>query len=186
MTAEMRASDEELYRRMRSGDRGALAELYERLGGRIYRYVLYASGRRPMAEEVTQEVFLRLIGSGVKFDERRGSVEAYLHGLARNVMRRMPPPPGDEGAELLAEHDLLGELLDDERTAALYEALANLPERYREAVMLCDLEERSYEEAARLMQCPVGTVRSRLHRARLLLSDRLSALRPPAMQVAAR
>jgi RNA polymerase sigma-70 factor (ECF subfamily) len=185
----MRPTDEELYRRMRGGDKPALAELYERLGARIYRYALYTSGHRPVAEEVTQEVFLRLIGPGGRFDERRGSLEAYLYGVARNLLRAVPmsrtasiateeePPSGD---------DLLSELIDDERTAALYEALAELPAGYRDAVVLCDLEERSYEETARLMQCPTGTVRSRLHRARLLLSAKLMPLKAPSFQASAR
>ena len=86
----------------------------------------------------------------------------------------------------LSSGDLLAELIDDERTTALYEALAELPPGYRDAVVLCDLEERSYEEAARLMQCPTGTVRSRLHRARLLLSAKLTPLKAPAFQASAR
>jgi RNA polymerase sigma-70 factor, ECF subfamily len=187
VTAGMRPSDEELYRRMQRGDRTALAELYERLGARIYRYALYASGRQPVAEEVTQEAFLRLIGAGERFDEQRGSLEAYLYGLARNLLRglsRTMDFASDE--DPLASGDLLGELIDDERTTALYEALAELPPGYRDAVVLCDLEERSYEEAARLMQCPTGTVRSRLHRARLLLSAKLTPLKAPAFQASAR
>ena len=187
VTAGMRPSDEELYRRMRSGEKSALAELYERLGPRIYRYALYASGSQPVAEEVTQETFLRLIDAGVRFDEQRGSLEAYLYGLARNLLRGMFRATGtDSDEEPISSDDLLGELIDDERTAALYEALAELPARYRDAVVLCDLEERSYEDAARLMQCPVGTVRSRLHRARLLLSAKLTPLKAPSFQASAR
>jgi len=187
VTAGMRPTDEELYRRMRGGDKSALAELYERLAARIYRYALYMSGRRPVAEEVVQEVFLRLIEPGGRFDAGRGSLEAWLYGLARNLLRGMA-----RTAIIVAEEearsgeDLLGELIDDERTAALYEALAELPAGYRDAVVLCDLEERSYEEAARLMQCPTGTVRSRLHRARLLLSAKLTPLKAPTFQASAR
>ena len=61
------------------------------------------------------------------------------------------------------------DLLKNEAMAALYESLQRLPVRYRDAVVLCDLEERSYDDAAKIMDCPVGTVRSRLHRARALL-----------------
>jgi RNA polymerase sigma-70 factor (ECF subfamily) len=183
----MRPTDEELYRRMRGGDRSALAELYERLGARIFRYALYTSGRRPVAEEVTQEVFLRLIGTGGRFNELRGSLEAYLYGLARNLLRGMSWTTGIAAEnEPVSTEDLLQELMDDERTAALYEALSELPTGYRDAVVLCDLEERSYEEAARLMQCPAGTVRSRLHRARLLLSAKLTPLKVSSFQTSAR
>ncbi|HTP85979.1 MAG TPA: RNA polymerase sigma factor [Bryobacteraceae bacterium] len=182
----MRPTDEEIYRRMRGGDRSALAELYERLAGRIHRYALYTSGRRQMAEEVTQEVFLRLMGSGGRFDQSRGSVEAYAYGLARNLLRRMPKTVSALSEEPFSGGDLLDELIDDERTAALYEALAELPVGYRDVVVFCDLEERSYEEAARLMQCPVGTVRSRLHRARQLLAAKLAPLNATAFEVGAR
>jgi RNA polymerase sigma-70 factor (ECF subfamily) len=69
-------------------------------------------------------------------------------------------------------------------TAALYATLRQLPEPYRDAVVLCDLEERSYEDAARLMGCAVGTVRSRLHRARALLAARLRPLTASSAMVA--
>ena len=187
VSAGMRPTDEELYRRMRGGDKSALAELYERLGARIYRYALYAAGCRSVAEEVAQEVFLRLIEPGGRFSEERGSLEAYLYGLARNLLRGMPRPASAANeTETFSDENLLAELIDDERTAALYEALAELPAGYRDAVVLCDLEERSYEEAARLMQCPTGTVRSRLHRARLLLSAKLTPLRASSFQASAR
>jgi len=167
-------TDEELYRLVRKGDRGALAELYERREPRLYRYALYASGSRAVAEEVAQDIFLRLIGPGVPFDEARGSLEAYLYGVARNLLRMRPPALRlDEVDEPATNEDALRDLIDDQRTAALIEAVQELPTAYRDAVVLCDLEERSYEEAARWMGCPVGTVRSRLHRARGLLTAKL-------------
>ena len=167
-------TDEELYRNIRKGDRGALAELYERREPGLYRYALYVSGSRAVAEEVTQEIFLRLIGPGIPFDERRGSLEAYLHGVARNLLRVRQPALGlEEVDEPAANDDALRDLIDDQRTAALLGAVRELPAGYRDAVVLCDLEERSYEEAAQLMGCPVGTVRSRLHRARGLLAAKL-------------
>jgi len=171
-------SDEDLYRAARKGDRGALGELYERREPGLYRYALYASGSRAVAQEITQEIFLRLIGSGVAFDERRGCLEAYLYGVARNLLRiRRRPVSLDEMDEPASAEDTLGSLIQDERTAALLEAVRELPAGYRDAVLLCDLEEKSYEEAAKLIGCPVGTVRSRLHRARALLSARLKGLR---------
>ena len=183
----MRATDEQLYGRMRNGDRAALAELYERLSPRIYRYALYTSGNRSAAEEVTQEVFLQLIRMGGRFDEQRGSLEAYLYGHARNLLRGLSRGAiGKADEEPSSSDDLLGDLLEDERTAALYEALAQLPTGYRDAVVLCDLEERSYEEAAHLMGCPIGTVRSRLHRARLLLSAKLTPFKAPSFQASVR
>ena len=72
-----------------------------------------------------------------------------------------------------------GELISNETTAVLHRTLRELPERYRDVVILCDLEERSYEDVARLIGRPVGTVRSRLHRARALLSAKLKRLNAP-------
>jgi RNA polymerase sigma-70 factor (ECF subfamily) len=82
----------------------------------------------------------------------------------------------DLGEDRASAQDVLGDLINNERTAALYAAVRELPEQYRDAVVLCDLEEKSYEETARLMKCPVGTVRSRVHRARMLLAARLKPL----------
>ena len=174
-------SDEELYRRMRKGDQLAFAELYTRREPGLYRYALHMSGSCPIAEEVTHEVFLRLIGPDAGFDERRGPLEAYLFGIARNLIRitRREKSVGP-GRDLPGADDVLGGLIQDEMTAALYAALRQLPEPYRDAVVLCDLEERSYEDAARLMGCAVGTVRSRLHRARALLAARLRPLTAPS------
>jgi RNA polymerase sigma-70 factor (ECF subfamily) len=174
MTGLKKLTDEELYRRVRKGDRRALEELYERREPGLYRYAFYVSGSRTAAEEVTQEIFLRLIGPGIPFDEQKGSLEAYLYGVARNMLRMRPPALAlEEVDEPVTKEDALRDLIEDQRTAALMEAVQDLPAGYRDAVVLCELEERSYEEAARLMGCPVGTVRSRLHRARGLLMAKL-------------
>jgi RNA polymerase sigma-70 factor (ECF subfamily) len=171
---------------MRKGNRQALAELYERREPSVYRYALHMSGSRSVAEEVTNDVFLRLIGPDVRFDPRRGSLEAYLIGAARNLVRVARRNCSVEKTrEQASAHDILGDLIKSEMTAALYAALRQLPDGYRDAVVLCDLEERSYEEAAHLMNCAVGTVRSRLHRARILLAARLKP-RPALSQVTAR
>ena len=170
----MEQTDEQLYREVRKGNRQAFAALYERWEPALYRYALHMSGNRVTAEEVAHEVFLRLIGPHLHFDERRGSLQAYLYGVARNLIRMMRRKrDSEEIVEQAVVHDILGELIRDETTTALYAALEVLPDRYRDAVVLCDLEERSYEDAARIMACPVGTVRSRLHRARLLLAAKL-------------
>ncbi len=172
----MHWSDEELYSRVCQGDRNALAELYERREPALYRYALQLSGNHAVAEEAVHEAFLGLLEAR-RFDVRRGSLEAYLYGTVRNLVRaarRSAPAavytdaPGDE--------DVLRSLIGDESAAALYAAIRELPPAYREALTLCDLEERSYEDAAKLMECPVGTVRSRVHRARRLLAAKLAPL----------
>jgi RNA polymerase sigma-70 factor (ECF subfamily) len=173
----MQTSDEELYRRMRKGDQQAFAELYERREPALFRYALHMSGSHGAAEEATHEAFVQLMAPEPRFDAQRGSVEGYLYGVARNLIRvhRRQQSAG-EAVEQTAQHDIVGDLIRGEMRVAMYAALRELPERYRDAVVLCDLEERSYEDAALFMRCPVGTVRSRLHRARALLAAKLKPL----------
>jgi RNA polymerase sigma-70 factor (ECF subfamily) len=76
-------------------------------------------------------------------------------------------------AEPVDASDPLADLACRERVEALRRAVISLPRRYREVVVLCDLEEVDYAEAAAALGCPIGTVRSRLHRARLLLAEKL-------------
>ena len=167
-------SDEDLYRLMRKGNQRAFATLYERREPALFRYALHMTGSRAAAEEVAQEVFVRLLGPHLHFDDRKGSLEAYMYGVARNLIRVMRRKGSvEEVVDQRTEHDILGGLIRDQATTALYRALDELPEHYRDTVVLCDLEERSYEDASRMMDCPVGTVRSRLHRARALLAARL-------------
>ena len=181
----MEPSDEQLYCRMGEGDRGALETLYERREPALYRYAFQLSGNRAVAEEVTHEAFLQIIRPESRFDPDRGSLEAYLYGTVRNLIRAVRRSRAVEGIEEpAAEDDILRALIDDEMSLALHSALQELPGPYRDAVFLCDLEERSYEEAASILGCPVGTIRSRLHRARQLLAARLKPLRLSAVPTA--
>jgi RNA polymerase sigma-70 factor (ECF subfamily) len=183
----MELTDEALYARTKQGDRQALEKLYERREPGLFRYALHVAGNRATAEEATHEAFLSLIQPGGRFDPERGSVEAYLYGTVRNLIRSMRRlrVMGPE-REPSFSPDVLGGLIEDERTAALHEAVRELPSAYRDAVVLCDLEELRYEDAARLMGCPIGTVRSRLHRARLMLAAKLRPRRELSVEAGAR
>ncbi len=176
----MELSDEDLYERSRKGDREALAALYDRREPALYRYALQLSGSRALAEEAVHEAFLLLIEARARFEPGKGSLEAFLHGVVRNRVRMaLRAGPVEAREEQAAEDDVLGTLIADEAASKLYAAIRELPERYREVVVLCDLDERSYDDAARLIGCPVGTVRSRLYRARRLLAAKLGPP-PPA------
>lgn len=167
-------TDEELYRLMKKGDRDAFGELYERRGPALRRYALHMSGSPEAAEEVAHEVFIQLMRAHTNFDDTRGSLEGWMYGVARNLVRVIRRKgPVEEPVDQAVRHDILGGLISAEALAMLHAALRELPELYRDAVVLCDLEEKSYEEAAGVMGCPVGTVRSRLHRARGLLATKL-------------
>jgi RNA polymerase sigma-70 factor (ECF subfamily) len=171
--------------RMRHGDEQAFVSLYRRRQGAIYRFAMHMSGSAPTAEDVTQEVFLALIREDCGFDPERGSLSAYLFGIARKLVLRYlergrPDMPlesrGDETLrpELAAADNPLVDLTRKETLEALRRAVLTLPRRYREVVVLCDLEELDYADAAVALGCPIGTVRSRLHRARALLLEKLT------------
>jgi RNA polymerase sigma-70 factor, ECF subfamily len=177
----MQASDEELYRLMKKGSQDAFAQLYDRRHPALYRFALHMSGSPTVAEEVSHEVFVQLMGPAARFDETRGSLESFLYGIVRNLVRvARRQGPVAEAVDSSFDQDILGELIGNETTAALHRTLRDLPERYRDVIILCDLEERSYEDVARLIGRPVGTVRSRLHRARALLSAKLKRLNAPS------
>ena len=174
----MEKSDEELLENARSGSRPAWAELYERHQRGIYRFALHMSGSPATADEVVQETFLHLLRGGLRFDAAKGSLGAFLVGVARIKSLRLGRSRVDREVtapidKMACRSDLAGELEISQRDQALHRAVLGLPEHYREAVVLCELTELSYEEAAAVIGCPVGTVRSRLHRARHMLLERL-------------
>ncbi|HTG87175.1 MAG TPA: RNA polymerase sigma factor [Pyrinomonadaceae bacterium] len=187
MNLQSEPGDSELLRSMLAGDEEALALLYRRRQGSVYRFALQMSGSKPMAEDVTQEVFLFLMREGHVFDPARGSLSAFLLGVARNhVLRRMRvdqfmTPIGndddDEAVFVATGTDLrpLDDLARAETIELVRRAVLSLPPKYREVVVLCELQDVSYGEAAEILGCAIGTVRSRLHRARALL---LAKLRP--------
>lgn len=197
----MPPSDDELLQQMKTGDENAFTTLYRRRQGGIYRFALQMSGSKTIAEDITQEVFLALMRDSRGYDPSRGSLAGYLYGIARNhVMRhleqdRLLDPIGDapQASEagtphpLVSPEDLLDELARREKIESVRQAVLALPARYREVVVLCDLHEMSYVEAAGVIRCPVGTIRSRLHRAHSLLIQKLPhGIRPASSKMNAR
>jgi RNA polymerase sigma-70 factor, ECF subfamily len=197
MKLAMVLNDDVLVRRMLAGDEDAFTLLYRTRHPAIYRFALHMSANPSVAEDVTQEVFMTLIRDPGRFDPARGTLGGYLYGIARNHLRkrweqdRHSVPLADDAESLgrnqghvaapangngnghgaiQDSHDLLTSLETIERVR---QAIGTLPENYREVVVLCELEEMSYEEAAAALECPVGTIRSRLHRARTLLLEKL-------------
>ena len=174
-------TDSELVRTMVGGDKEAFAELYRRRQRDVYRFALHMTGVPDVAEDVTQEVFMVLMRKGNEYDELKGSVNAFLLGVARNyVFRRLRQERCfvsiDDAANNATANDEAGAsetLTRTEAILAMHKAILTLPAHYREAVVLCDLQELSYAEAAAVLGCATGTLRSRLHRARIILIERL-------------
>lgn len=201
---EIELTDDGLLKRMAAGDEEAFVLLYRRKHPAIYRFVLHMSGNAAVADDVTQEVFMALIRDTARFDPAKGTLGGFLFGIARNHLhkrweqdRRIVPlvdgtedGPGFESGNGHSRLSAFGgngngngahpmdQFASAEAVARVRRAIATLPENYREIVALCELEEMSYEEAAATLGCPVGTVRSRLHRARALLLDKLREAEP--------
>ena len=160
----------------------------------VYNFAYRLARRQDVAEDITQEVFLALIPDQCGFDPQRGTLSGYLFGIARKLVLRhlergrldvaLGTDDESPAPELAVNDDPLAGLAHREGLDALRRAVLALPRRYREVVVLCDLEEMDYADAAVALGCPIGTVRSRLHRARALLLDKLNQDRKakPAVQ----
>jgi RNA polymerase sigma-70 factor (ECF subfamily) len=178
-------SDGELLQSMLAGDAEALAALYRRRQGSVYRFALQMSGSPALAEDVTQEVFMALMRDGTSYDSARGPLNWFLLGIARNLVRQrlgrerfyaaMTDDQENQSSAggLQTVNDPLDELSRTEMIEVVRKAVFSLPLRYREVVVLCELQELSYAEAAEVLGCAIGTVRSRLHRARALLIEKM-------------
>ena len=183
----MKVSDERddvLLRRAAKGDESAFADLYGRHQGGLYRYALRMTGSAWAAEEIVQDVFMTLVREPKKYDAAKGAVGAFLFGIARNrVMKHLERSPRELPLDLHSDSRVANEPADlltpafwaerREQIQQVRDAVLSLPAEFREAVVLCELEELSYEEAAQRSGCPIGTIRSRLHRGRALLMARL-------------
>jgi RNA polymerase sigma-70 factor (ECF subfamily) len=177
--------DQDLLSRARAGDEESFTALYRRRQACVYRFALQMSGSPSVAEEVTQEVFLTVIRDASRFDPQRGTLLAYLYGIARNQVLRslerdrlyvpMQEEPDSDGSPWTAREDTLGDLTRGEAIESVRQAVLALPANFREVVVLCDLHEMSYVDAAAVLGCALGTVRSRLHRARGMLLEKLKA-----------
>lgn len=166
-----------------AGDREAFAALYRRRRPDVFRFAVHMTGAAEAAEDVTQDVFMAVIDDAARYRSGRSGVVPWLLGIARNHARRrasrdrrLDPLPDASAAvatTLTVTTDPVAGLTRDRDIAAVRGALRTLPLSYREVVVLCDLQELSYADAAEALGCAIGTVRSRLHRGRALLTRRL-------------
>jgi RNA polymerase sigma-70 factor (ECF subfamily) len=182
MAEHQQGLDDELISRITAGDREAFAFLYRRYRADVYRFAAHVSGSPAVADDVVQDVFVAIIEDASGYRANRSGVLPWLLGIARNHVRRwrsqrpVQPLPGDDSQaarDLAVQPDPLVDISMQRHTTALRRALLEMPVRYRETIVLCDLQELSYADAADALGCAVGTVRSRLHRGRALLARRL-------------
>lgn len=165
--------------RLRSGDIDAIAGLMQRYQHRLYRYMLRMVRQPSTAEDLFQQTWVRVMEGVQSYDPRR-SFEGWLFGIAHNLaidhLRRrrpesldepLPSHSGETRADLTpsAAPDALDHLLAGERAALVAEAVAEMPALSREVLTLRFEEEMKLEEIAEVLSLPLGTVKTRLHRA---------------------
>jgi RNA polymerase sigma-70 factor, ECF subfamily len=175
-----------LLARMKQGEEQAFVQLYRRHRDAVYRFALLYCGSAAAAADVTQDTFLHFIANARQFDPGRGTVGAWLCGIARNMARKYfglredatdPAELHDDRAprDGHVEHDTpLERMLRAESAEAVRRAVAAIAPHYRDVLILCELSELSYAEAAQVCGIDIGTVRSRLSRARAQLAQRLA------------
>lgn len=182
-TSPTAADTAALLRALARGEQRALEALYRQEAAAVYRYALALAGDAAAAADATQDAFVALAERPAAFDAGRGSLGAYLAGVARHALlagwRR-------SGREVETDDDALAARPDDNPDPAqrlgrqqdlqqLWTALRALPWPQREAVVLVDLQDRPYAEAARIAGCELNTLRTRLLRGRNRLAAALGA-----------
>jgi RNA polymerase sigma-70 factor, ECF subfamily len=185
--------DAALVARVRAGDREALALIYAKESPAVYRYALAVCGNSGWADDAMQEAFIALATRAEGFDAGKGSLGGWLAGVARHTLlaqwrsAQQHEPLHERGGH---NHDDWGSDRDDDEgpgvastdavlvrrqdTEALWAAIRALPWPFREALVLVDLQERPYEQAAAIAGIEINTLRSRLHRARAKLAAQLN------------
>ncbi len=190
MIATNELTDREILLRV-AEDQGYLDVLVKRYRIPLYNFVYRFVGDKETAEDIVQETFLRCLRHSHQYPAIE-QVSTWLYTIAGNLakteLRRrkrwnwIPISPSDDEQtiafyEPAAKDPLPGEQTDGNRVKSLVvNAIEGLPAEFRAAVLLRDLKGLSYEEIAKILNCPVGTVKSRVSRGRLRLQKTLRGL----------
>ncbi|MFC1678731.1 RNA polymerase sigma factor [Elusimicrobiota bacterium] len=178
---------------MKRGARRRLDELVRERGGRAFQYAYHLSGSTDEARDLVQEAFLRALCSWKKYDPSR-PFRSWLHAILRNLYLDKKKRAGRQHVSSLdearrrngsyrhkryglprwAEEDALCKLERKERLSMVEAALADLSPDHRRVLSLCHIERLKYSQAAQALGIPIGTVRSRVHRAKMSLRRGLS------------
>jgi RNA polymerase sigma-70 factor, ECF subfamily len=176
--------DLDLLTQMRAGDQKALSVLYARHQAPLYRFAMLRSGSTHVAADVVQDIFVALIEDKLAFDPARGALSGFLFGVARNFIlkreeaarRFLPIQRTNDEDEDQIEIDFvdinplpLEKILADDRAETVRRALNKISPHYRDVLILYEMQDLSYVEIAHICNIDIGTVRSRLSRARAKL-----------------
>lgn len=184
---DVSTSDQQLIDRCLSGETDAFGELVSRYEDRLYGTLVHMIGSTHEARDVAQEAFVQAFQKLKTFRQESAFYSwlfriAYNRAISRHRRRRtgtasvdaLRETTGTEPTDDRPESDPAHNLYTAERQALVASALAELAEEYRTVIILREMEGLSYEEIAELVDCPVGTVRSRIHRARSELREKLT------------
>lgn len=181
---DLSTSDEELLPRCRAGDQLAWRELVARHTRKVFGLAYRFTGRVDEAEDLAQEVFVKVYRTLDRYREADGPFGAWLGAVARNHaidhyrrrkqerLRRVEDPEILDHMPARGEHPIAG-LERDERVRLVHRGLRALPPELRVPLILCDLQGLPYDEIAATLELPLGTVKSRINRGRLELAKRL-------------
>ena len=180
----------ELVRRCRAGDGAAWEEIVQTYSRRIYNLAYRFTSRADAAEDLTQEVFIRVYRSLDQYNAKQGDLQNWLMRLARNLIiddyRKRQRAPQDEAAEDLEDHQyhlrasggtVQKEMERRELGVQVQAGIDKLSPDLRTCVILRDIEELSYQEIVDLLKIPEGTVKSRINRGRIELAKILRRMR---------
>jgi len=171
----------------------AVVELLRRYGDKAYNFAFRLTGNEQDARDLAQEAFVRILEHAGRYDPSR-PFEAWMLTILRNIyldgLRRAshgatvsfdaPSPAGEQPWEEILrgpDPDPAQAMIRQEADGMIQGALDSLSPHYRTAVILCDIEGLSYEQIGEIMDCPIGTVRSRIHQGRVLLRRAFENLR---------
>lgn len=169
-----RTTDELLLQKAGKGDQAAFLELYDRYRDPIFRFAYRLLGSVEIAEDITHDCFLSLIRRPEGYRPERAALRTYLFAIARNLALKHFRNTGRETGleemtdepEVSPRHTPLRRLLDEELAAQVRDAVFNLPDLQREALILYEYEELSLNEIAAVVDADVGAIKARLYRAR--------------------
>ena len=180
----------ELVRRCRAGDGAAWEEIVQTYSRRIYNLAYRFTSRADTAEDLTQEVFIRVYRSLDQYNPKQGDLQNWLMRLARNLIiddyRKRQRAPQDEAADDLEDHQyhlraagntVQREMERRELGVQVQAGIDKLSHDLRTCVILRDIEELSYQEIVDLLRIPEGTVKSRINRGRIELAKILRRMR---------
>ncbi len=185
----------ELVRKCRAGDGTAWETIVTTYSRRVFNLAYRFTSNREAAEDLTQEVFVRIYRTLEQFDYKQGDLQNWLMRLARNLIiddyRKRQRNPQNTRAEDVDDHVFhlhshtvspQKEIERRELSNQVQEGIDKLPHDLRTCVILRDIEELSYQEIVELLNIPEGTVKSRINRGRIELAKILRRMRIVAMQ----